>query len=391
MDHNTLQEARSISAWLNDIFFRIHRHPELERQEYQTQALILAELERMGIEASPIADTGVLGIIRGGKPGKTIAFRADMDALPIQEQTGLPYRSEIPGVMHACGHDTHVTMLLGAAKLLADRKEELQGNVKLFFQPAEEGAGGAKRMIEAGCMENPHVDAVFFGHCAADHPTGSVSIRPGFVSAASNPFTVTFRGKGAHGASPHKGNDVIVAASHAVIALQTVASRRTAPTDSVVISVGSLHAGTAGNVLPETASLQGIIRTLDPNTRIRVTKDVRQIIEGIAAAMDVEAEIKIVEGYAPTCNDESMTELVKHAAAALFGDSSVYHQPAPSLGTEDVGYFLQEAPGCYYHIGVGSKEKGFVYPVHNPRFAADPDALPCGAALYVQIAEEFLQ
>jgi len=391
MENALLQEAKLLAPYLQEIFFRLHRNPELGCQEYQTQALILSELEKMGIPAEKIADTGVMGIIRGEKPGKTVAFRADMDALPVTEETGLPYCSQNPGVMHACGHDAHVTVLLGAAKILTARKASLRGNVKLFFQPAEENAGGAERMIAAGCMENPTVDAVFFGHTTSGYPTGSIVVRSGPTSAASNPFTVIFKGKGTHGAHPQKGTDAIVAACQAVLALQTISSRRTDPTDSVVVTIGSFHAGTAGNVLPETATVQGIIRTLKPETRTRVTADFRQIVNGIASAMDVEAEITMREGYAATINDEAMTERMKRAAATLFGEENVRKMEAPSMGTEDIGYFCQEAPGCYYHLGVANAEKGFTFPIHNPHFAVDPDALPCGAALYVQIAENFLK
>ena len=390
METMLLKEAAALNPWLQEIFFRIHQNPELGTREFKTQALILEELEKMGIEASPIADTGVLGLIRGAKPGKTVAFRADMDALPVQEDTALPYASQVPGVMHACGHDVHVTVLLGAAKMLAARRETMQGNVKLFFQPAEEGVGGAERMIRAGCMEDPKVDAVFFGHSSAAHPVGTVSVKAGPVSAASNPFTVTFRGKGTHGASPHRGTDVILAASQAIVALQSISSRRTDPVDSAVISVGAFHAGTAGNILPETAEIRGIIRTLTPQTREQTVASFRQIVGGVAAAMGVEAEIGIREGYASTANDEAMTRRVCEAAESLFGAGGVHAQKAPSLGTEDVGYFFREAPGCYYHIGVGNPEKGYTYAVHSPHFVADPQALPCGAALYVRIAEAFL-
>ena len=390
METMLLKEAAALNPWLQEIFFRIHQNPELGTREFKTQALILEELEKMGIEASPIADTGVLGLIRGAKPGKTVAFRADMDALPVQEDTALPYASQVPGVMHACGHDVHVTVLLGAAKMLAARRETMQGNVKLFFQPAEEGVGGAKRMIQEGCMENPKVDAVFFGHSSAKHPVGSVSVKAGPVSAASNPFMVTFRGKGTHGAAPHQGVDAILAASQAVVALQSISSRRTNPVDAVVVSVGTFHAGTAPNVLPESAEIRGIIRTLTPETRERTVASFRQIVLGIAAAMDVEAGIEISEGYSAVANDPGMTRRVCEAAEALFGPDSVYDQKAPSLGTEDVGYFFRNAPGCYYHLGVGNPEKGYTYPVHSPHFVADPAALPAGAALYVHLAEAFL-
>ena len=204
-----------------------------------------------------------------------------MDALPIQEETNLSYQSKIPGVMHACGHDSHMAILLGAAKWFSEHKEQFSGNIKLFFQPDEEYHGGAERMIQEGCMENPHVDAVFFGHSSGLHPTGSISLRSGSVSAASNAFHVVFQGTGAHGATPEKGNDVILAACQAVTALQTIASRRTSPTDSVVVTVGQIHAGTGCNILPETATINGTIRTLLPATRERVKKDFHQIGENL--------------------------------------------------------------------------------------------------------------
>ena len=389
MNNPFLQEAREFAPWLNEIFFQLHRQPELGCQEFKTQALILRELEAMGIEAATIADTGVLGIIRGERPGKTVAFRADMDALPIQEETGLPYASQIPGVMHACGHDSHVTMLLGAAKLLNAHKDKLQGNVKLFFQPAEESSGGAQRMIAAGCMENPHVDGVFFGH-SSSKPMGTIEVRAGANSAASNTFTVTFRGKGSHGAAPHKGTDVIVAACQAVTALQTICSRRTNPTDAVVVTIGSFHAGTSSNILPESAVLTGIIRTLSPEVRARAKEDFRQILSGVAAAMNVEVEIDLQDGYAATINDEAMTQIVRASAAKVLGKENVLEKPLPTMGTEDFSYFCQAAPGCNYHIGTGNPEKGPIYPGHTPKFAVDPEALLYGTAIYAQIAEDFL-
>ncbi len=388
MSNALLQEAKALLPWLREVFFELHKNPEIGGKEYKTQALVLAELKKMGIEAEPIAETGVLGIIRGGKPGKTVAFRADMDALPLQEETDLPYKSQVPGMMHACGHDSHTSILLGAAKLFADHKDELCGNVKLFFQPNEEGDGGAERMIAAGCMENPKVDAVFFGHSGI-LPVGTVSVRPGPTSAASNPFTVTFRGKGTHGANPSGGTDAIVAASQAVVALQTICSRRTHPTDSIVITVGAFHAGTVGNIIPEIAEIKGIMRTLNPQTRARAKEDFKQVINGIAAAMNVEVDIDMRDGYSASINDEAMTELMRGAAAKVLGNENVQTTPAPSLGTEDIGYFLEKAPGCYYSIGARTPDTE-PWPLHNPRYTVDTDVLAYGAALYFQIAQDFL-
>ena len=283
-----------------------------------------------------------------------------------------------------------MTMLLGAAKLLNTHKSELYGNVKLFFQPDEEGRGGALPMIQSGCMENPHVDAVFFGHCSSEYPVGTVALRAGPTSASSNSFTVTFTGKGVHGAQPHKGTDVIVAACQVITALQTICSRRIAPTDSIVISVGSFHAGTAGNILPKTAEIQGTMRTLSPETRAQAKEDFRQIVTGVAAAMGVQAQIHMPDGYAATVNDEHMTQQVWDSAASILGAENVHSLPAPLLTLEDFSYFCQAAPGCYYHIGVANSEKGCDFPLHSPHFAIDMDALPYGTALSAQIALDFL-
>ena len=384
------REAMDLAPALEEIFYQIHRRPELGNQERATSDLICRRLAALGIEAVPMAGTGVMGVIRGGRPGRCLGFRADMDALPIQEETGLPYASQTPGVMHACGHDLHVTALLGAAELLQRRRETLPGTVKLFFQPDEEGDGGAARMIAAGCMEGPAVDAVLCCHVESGIPTGTVSLCEGPICAASNPFTLILRGKGTHGAKPHLGSDVIVAGSQMVTALQTIASRRTSPTEPVVVTVGSFQAGRACNVLPEEARLTGTLRTMGREARERVKRDVRAMVDGIAAAMGVEADLEIVEGY-PCCdNDPAMTELVRRSAAALLGPEKVLELREPSLGADDFGCFSERVPGCYYYVGVGSEEKGFTSPNHNPRFAVDPAALPIAAALHVQTALDFL-
>lgn len=390
MNEQLLSQARAIGPDLHTIFQEIHEHPELGNREERTAALIRQRLVALGWEVTPVAGTGTVGLLRGGKAGPTVAIRADIDALPITEETGLPYASQTPGVMHACGHDFHTAALLGAAQLLAKRKETLPGNVKLFFQPDEEGDGGAARMIAAGCMENPHVDATFCCHVESGIPTGTVSVRSGPICAASNPFAVTLRGRGSHGAKPHLGTDVIVAGAQIVTALQTIASRRTSPTEPVVVTVGTFHSGTAGNVLAETAELTGILRTMGGEARERVKQDFRNIVSGIAAAMGVEAEIKIFESYPGCRNDPAMTELLRRAAREVLGRENVWELPEPSLGTDDFGYFSDAAPGCYYYIGVGSGEKGFTFPNHNPHFAADPAALPLAAAVHVQTALEFL-
>lgn len=390
MTEQIKEEARALSPVLNDLFRTIHQNPELGKREHATAALIRSRLEELGIEAVPVADTGTLGVLRGGRPGPTVGIRADIDALPITEETGLPYASRNPGVMHACGHDFHTAALLGAAQLLAARREELAGNVKFFFQPDEEGDGGAARMIAGGCMEQPHVDAAFCCHVESGIPTGTVSVRSGPICAASNPFSVTLRGRGSHGAKPHLGTDVIVAGAQIITALQTIASRRTSPTEPVVVTVGAFHSGTAGNVLAEEATFTGILRTMGGEARERVKGDFRAIVSGVAAAMGVEAEIRIFESYPGCRNDKAMTDLLRRAAGKVLGPEKVLELAEPSLGTDDFGYFSDAVPGCYYYVGVSSEEKGFTYPNHNPHFAVDPEALPLAAAIHAQVALDFL-
>lgn len=384
-------EALALSRVWQDLFHTLHRCPELGRREHRTAGLIRGRLQELGIPFVPAADTGTVAVIRGAHPGRTLGFRADIDALPITEDTGLPYASRVPGVMHACGHDFHTAALLGAAELLWKRRDALHGAVKLFFQPDEEGDGGAARMIEAGGMENPHVDAMLCCHVDSAIPTGTLSVRSGPACAASNPFTVILRGRGSHGAKPHLGSDVIVAGAQIVSALQTVSSRRVSPTEPVVVTVGAFHAGEVGNVLPEEARLSGMIRTMSARAREQVKADFRSIVAGIASAMGVEAEIRMVDGY-PCChNDPGMTKLLLGAAAKVLGPENLLEQEAPTLGTDDFGYFSALVPGCYYYIGVGNQAKGFTYPNHNPHFAADPDALPLAAAVEAQAALDFLR
>lgn len=387
---NYKEEALALAPEWQELFFTLHRCPELGRREYRTSALVRRRLEELGIPYAPAADTGAVAVITGGRPGKTIGFRADMDALPIAEETGLPYASQNPGVMHACGHDFHTAALLGAAQLLQNHRETLPGTVKLFFQPDEEGDGGAARMIAAGCMEHPHVDAMLCCHVESGIPAGTLCTRSGPVCAASNPFAVTLRGKGTHGAKPHLGTDVIAAGAQIVTALQTISSRRTAPTEPVVVTVGSFHSGEAGNVLPEEAKFTGILRTMGGAARERVKADFRAIVSGVASAMGVEAEIEIFESYPGCVNDRAVTALLMSSARKILGSQNVWEQDAPTLGTDDFGYFSDAAPGCYYYVGVGNREKGWTYPNHNPHFAADPDALPLAAAVEAQAASDYL-
>ena len=390
MSTDLKNEALALSPAWQELFCTLHQNPELGCWEYHTAGLIRHRLEELGIPYTPLADTGTMAVIQGNHPGKTLGFRADIDALPIMEDTGLDYASQNPGVMHACGHDLHTAALLGAAELLWKRRDDLHGTVKLFFQPDEEGDGGAARMIAEGCMENPHVDAMLCCHVDSSIPTGTLATLVGPICAASNPFTVTLRGRGSHGAKPHLGTDVIAAGAQIITALQTISSRRVSPTEPVVVTVGSFHSGEAGNVLPEEARFSGMIRTMSAKTREQVKTDFCSIVNGIAAAMGVEAEIHMIDGY-PCChNDKEITELLTNAAARVLDPENILEQEAPTLGTDGFGYFSALVPGCYYYIGVGNEARGWTYPNHNPHFVTDPEALPLAAAVEAQAALDFL-
>ena len=386
-----LRRAQEISPYLIELRRTLHQNPELGGQEYGTQALVLRELERMGIEAKKCAGTGVVGLIRGGAPGRTIALRADMDALPLQEETGLPFSSENPGVMHACGHDTHTAALLGAARLLQEARDQLKGNVKLLFQPDEEYDGGAQRMVAEGCLEEPHVDAVFGGHSAVDDAAGQFSLKFGQEYAASNPFTITVYGRGTHGASPSLGIDAVLIGSQIVCTLQSLVSRRVSPTDSAVVTVGSFHAGTGNNIIAETARLGGILRTLGPEMRKELCALVRQTAEGVAAAMGGRAEVNIVESYPGVVNEDRMSRLAYGAMVKLVGEENARIRSVPEMGTEDMGYFMEGRPGCYCYFGFGDGEKECTFPAHNPHFRVNEDGLAYAAALHAQVALDYLE
>ncbi len=385
-----LTEARAAAEQAALLRRTIHAHPERGNCEIETAALAARTLERLGFEVSRPVGTAVVGLLRGGSPGKTVALRADMDALPVEEATGLPCASRVPGVMHACGHDMHTAGLLGAAMVLADHREALHGCVKLLFQPDEEGDGGARRMIDAGCMENPHVDAVFGAHVTPDLPAGSVGFRYGKAYAASDMFTVRVLGRGCHGASPHEGVDAVAAGAQMVCALQSIVSRRVAPTDAAVVTVGAFHGGDAGNVIAETAELKGILRTLGPESRANVRRWFREAVEGVCAATGARAEIELRESYPGVVNDDPSVDFARDVAARLLGRDRVSVIGAPTMGTEDFGEFLRVAPGCFWHLGVRSDAPGSGEPLHSPRFTPDEAALLPLVALHSAIAMAYL-
>lgn len=371
----------------------LHRHPELGFEETRTAGVVAERLRGLGIEVrSGVARTGVVGVIRGGvsttgEPTRTVLLRADMDALPIQEENEHDFCSTVPGRMHACGHDGHTAILLGVARLLVEDRPP--GNVVLAFQPAEEKPGGAKPMIEAGVLENPPVDAAFGLHLWSNLPVGTVGTNPGALMAGAAEFRLTIRGRGGHAALPHQAVDAVVVASQIVVALQTLVSRETDPLDSAVVTVGSIHGGTTFNVIAERAVLEGTVRAFDDDCRERLRDRIAGLAQGVAGAMGAEATLEWTPHYPATVNDPAMTALVAREAAAVVGEGNVFTD-IRTMGAEDMSYFLRAVPGCFFFVGAANAERGITAPHHSPRFDIDEAALPIGAAILDRAARAFL-
>jgi amidohydrolase len=362
----------------------IHRRPELGFEEHETQALIERELDALGIEHRRVARTGVVGVIRGAKPGRVVGLRADMDALPITERTGLPYASEIAGKMHACGHDAHTAMLLGAARELHAMREMLHGSVVLLFQPAEEGPGGAEVMIAEGAIDDPKVEFVAMLHVDVRLAPGTIGITPGGVNASADELYITVRGKGGHGAYPHTAVDAIPAASAIVLALQNIAARETDPLKSVVVTIGTINGGYRNNVIADAVEMSGTLRAHDPEVRDGLDARVRRIAEHVAEAYNAHAEIRIVRGYPPVMNNE---ELAEGFARYLRANTTIdVERPAPTMGAEDFAYFAASVPGVLVRLGVRSEAAESTFPGHSAEFRIDEAALPVGVQTLVAFA-----
>lgn len=381
-NHPLLVEAEKIKDWLVEIRRDFHRHPEFGMEEFRTMDKIVGYLEEMEIEyTSGVANTGVVGIIRGATSGKTIALRGDMDALPIQDEKDVSYRSTIAGKMHACGHDAHMTILLGAARILNQMKSQLKGNVKLLFQPAEETVGGAKPMIQEGVMENPKVDAVFGLHVSSEIPVGEIGIKYGQMNASSDTIKIILHGKSSHGAYPHAGVDAIVLAGQVITALQSIVSRNIDPRNSAVVTLGTIQGGTQGNIIADRVELVGTVRTLDPSTREEVINRIENIVVQVAAGLGGQGQLIREEGYAALINDHDIVDIVKESGEELLGKENVISIEEPSLGVEDFAYFAQEVPGAFYRLGCRNEEKGIIHDAHYCLFDIDEDCLAIGAAM----------
>jgi hippurate hydrolase len=392
-----LAAAEAIQDDVVAIRRRIHRQPEIGLDLPQTQVVVLEELAKLGIEGRPgKALSSVVAVVEGGQPGPTVLLRGDMDALPLHEDTGLDFASEVDGAMHACGHDTHVAMLLGAARLLQERRADLPGRVILMFQPGEEGMGGAKTMIEEGLLEaaaagggaGARPTGALAVHISTRYPTGEIHLKPGPEMAATDVIRITIRGRGGHASAPHTALDPVVVAAEIVIALQAMVTRRVDVFDPAVVTIAQITAGTTNNIIPESVFLFGTIRSVSEATRAEVRAGVRRVAEGIAAAHGATADVDLEPGYPVTINDPDFTAFVMETARGLVGDERVVELAAPIMGAEDFSYVLQQVPGAMAFLGArpADVDPATAPQNHSNLVVFDEPAMAVGVALYAAVA-----
>lgn len=375
-----------------DIRRDIHQHPEIGMEEVRTAALVKAELIKLGLEVQDkVGKMGVVGLLRGKEAGKTILLRADMDCLPMDEETDLPFKSKVPGMMHACGHDVHTSILLGAAKVLSELKDEIRGNIKFAFQPAEEAnpTGGARYMIEDGVLENPKVDAAAALH-VWNLPLGKVGIRRGTMMAQSDRIFITVKGKSSHGAQPHNGIDAIVTAGHIITALQTVISRNVDPMENAVVTIGTIHGGSRYNTTCDKVVLEGTVRTFNPDISAIMPNRIKSIAENVAAALGAECDVEYIEGYSATVNDEELANKFIGYFQDAIGEENVIIPSKPNSGGEDFSEFSKVVPSVFYWLGIESDINKGKTTLHNPNLIVDERAIPIGIKTLVSGALGFL-
>ncbi|ADO56814.1 MULTISPECIES: M20 metallopeptidase family protein [Paenibacillus] len=368
----------------------LHQHPELSFEETNTSAFIADQLRSFGIEVrTNVGGNGVLGFLEGGQPGRTIAFRADFDALPIQDEKDAPYKSTVPGVMHACGHDGHTAALLGVARVLSHHRETLKGKLVFIFQHAEEKPpGGAKFMIEDGCLDG--VEAVYGIHLSSEIPLGKIGLKSGPAMAAADAFSIEINGKGGHGARPHQTVDSIVIGSQIVNGLQQVVSRRVDPTESAVLTIGVFQAGTAFNVIADKAKIEGTVRTFNKDIRKEVENEIRSIVKGLTDAYHAGYEIDYLNGYPALVNAEAETERVRELVSRLYG-ADAFMDLKPAMGAEDFAYYLEQRPGAFIIVGARNEDERTHFAHHHPRFDFDERALLISGHIFLALALEYLQ
>ena len=390
---NFKKEAEDIKEELINIRRDLHQHPELGFELPRTTGVVKSFLTNHNIPYIETSKMGVCGIIKGTKEDsekRVIGLRADMDALPIQDMKTCEYKSKEPGKMHACGHDSHTTILLGVAKLLNQHKNEFSGIVKLFFEPAEETTGGATHMIKEGVLDNPNVDCILGLHVDEGTKCGTIKIKKGVVNAASNPYTIKITGQGGHGAYPDHTVDPVVIASHIVIALQTIVSREISPVNPAVVTVGTIHAGTAQNIIPGEATISGMIRTMTKEDRAFAIQRLTEIAQGIASVSRAKAEVIVEESYPCLYNEDNCVDLIRESAETILGKDNVLEQKAPKMGVESFAYFAMERPSAFYFLGSGNEEKKTTEPAHSNLFNIDEDCIPIGVSIQATAAYNYL-
>jgi amidohydrolase len=385
--HTDVEGLRDqLVAWRRDF----HAHPELGFQEHRTARVIADLLRDWGYQVQTgVATTGVVALLAGAEPGPVVMLRFDMDALPITEANDVDYASQNDGVMHACGHDAHITIGLGVAKLMADRHAEMAGTLKLVFQPAEEGMNGAEVMVEEGVLENPRPDICIAAHVWNEQPAGAVNVTPGPVMAAAERWRCTIHGEGGHGALPHQTVDPIVATAQVVSAMQTIVSRNVSPLKTAVVTVGSVHGGTTFNVIPPAVELTGTIRTYDAEVREMVLQRMHQVVEGVAEACGGAADLEIVPLTPAVVNDPEVADVVRAAAEQVVGGEHVATGQR-MVASEDAAFFLREIPGCYFFLGSGRVASGADVTYHNPNFNLDEAVLPVGVSVMLHALAHYL-
>ncbi len=367
-----------------------HQHPELGLKEYKTSKKIYELLKSWDVEVEYLSETGVVGIIKGSNPGKTIALRADIDALPIEENTGLDFSSKHDHAMHACGHDGHITMCLGAAKILSKHREDISGNVKFIFQPAEEGPGGAKMLIEKGVLKNPDVDAVVGLHIWPELPLNSIGVTGGPIMAAADRFDIEVIGKGGHGAIPELSIDPIYAASQLVNTLQSIVSRESSPLESIVLSNCMFHGGDAFNIIPNSVKISGTTRYHNPSFSKTLPKRMDEVVKGVCNTLRCNYEFKYSHWYPVTLNDSDFYKFFKVVAEDVLGTDKVIELKNPSMGAEDFSFYLEKVPGIYFFLGTRDEENGFDKPIHHPEYNFSEDILKTGVELFCNTVLKYL-